>query len=383
MITALLGRPGAGKSYEAVVFQIIPAAKEGRLVVTNIPINLDAVEKYYGAETAAHIRIVKTEYGDYGLKRPFSEPDDFLVHKDWQNAKGQGPLFVVDETHLCIGRDAKKEVLEYLSMHRHYGHDIIVMSQSPTKLHKDLRDMIEVSYRCVKKSVFGDDTHYIKKTYHGCAVRNTEFVHEEEREYKAQYFQFYKSHTQSGSSVFEASAKDVKAVLNPYKKLSLAMMLIGALAAIFLFKSMMFPANAKSETQIAAPGQDIVSNSPQSQSAQAAFSAPAAKAIQKPLFEDKRHPFYKLVLHVEGSATYYDGKYLVKQVWFSASQNGQFITRLNLGDLKLAGYDVTVLTDCAVRVEYGDYSDWITCDSPVIAAAPVGSDAISGDGAEG
>ncbi|MFV7852190.1 zonular occludens toxin domain-containing protein, partial [Shewanella algae] len=227
MINGLVGRPRAGKSYEAVMFHILPAAKEGRLVVTNIPVKLDAVQRYYGDDVANSIIVVEANYNEYGMIRPFSVPEDFTKH-DWKNDKGQGPLFVVDEAHLSLGLDAKKPVLEYLSLHGHYGHDILVLTQSPRKLHRDLKDMIEVCWRCVKKSVFGDDTHYIKKTYHGVPTRNEGYVHEEEREYQQQFFQFYQSHTQSSTSVDEAKPSDIKAKLNPYKGISIAMIVVGA-----------------------------------------------------------------------------------------------------------------------------------------------------------
>ncbi|KRS22353.1 hypothetical protein AAY72_03840, partial [Alishewanella sp. WH16-1] len=41
MINGLSGRPGAGKTYEAVVSHILPALKQGRKIITNIPLNVD------------------------------------------------------------------------------------------------------------------------------------------------------------------------------------------------------------------------------------------------------------------------------------------------------------------------------------------------------
>ncbi|MFB9215678.1 zonular occludens toxin domain-containing protein, partial [Vibrio sinaloensis] len=48
MIFGLAGRPRSGKSYEAVVYHIIPAVKEGRKVITNIPLNIDKFKKIFG-----------------------------------------------------------------------------------------------------------------------------------------------------------------------------------------------------------------------------------------------------------------------------------------------------------------------------------------------
>ena len=41
MINGLSGRPGSGKSYEAVIRHIMPALMKQRKVVTNIPLNVE------------------------------------------------------------------------------------------------------------------------------------------------------------------------------------------------------------------------------------------------------------------------------------------------------------------------------------------------------
>ena len=42
MINGLEGIPGSGKSYEGVVYHVLPALKAGRKVITNLPLNVDA-----------------------------------------------------------------------------------------------------------------------------------------------------------------------------------------------------------------------------------------------------------------------------------------------------------------------------------------------------
>lgn len=365
MINAITGRPRAGKSYESVIFHILPAAVEGRLVVTNIPINKDAVSKYYGQEVADLIIVVKSNFTDYGMVRPFAVPDDYTKY-DWKNEKGQGPLFVVDEAHLSIGRDAKKEILEYLSLHGHYGHDIIMVTQDPQKLHRDLKSMIEVCHRCIKKSVFGDDEHYIKKTYHGVSGRNEDYVREEEREYKSQYFQFYQSHTQSAIAVDEAKPKDANAVMFPRKKLIIGMLVLAVPMSIYFFGKMISPSSPKQTKVTETEQQKTIQKSNQSQ---VALSAPVPQA-SKPQAEPEipHHPFYKVALHVDGIAFYTLQGREYKEAYFVASQNGQSVFTLKSADLRMAGYDVAVYGDCLVRLTYNKiYDDWIVCDSPTIA----------------
>lgn len=42
MSNGLEGIPGSGKSYEAVVFHVLPALQSGRLVITNLPLLVEA-----------------------------------------------------------------------------------------------------------------------------------------------------------------------------------------------------------------------------------------------------------------------------------------------------------------------------------------------------
>ncbi len=370
MINAIVGRPRAGKSYESVIFHILPSAKEGRKVVTNIPVNLEKVAQYYGQETADNILIVEANFNQYGRVRPFSIPTDFTQYT-WKNEQGQGVLFVIDEAHLSLGQDAKTPVLEYLSLHGHYGHDIIIVTQSPKKLHRDLKDMIEVCWRCVKKSAFGDNEHYIKKTYHGVTTRNEDYIHEEEREYKKQYFGFYQSHTQSSQPVNEATSKDVTASIFPRKKLIIVMLIFGVGMAIFTGKKMISPSKAAEveSEPVKTASATVPASSVPSQTVVKAETMPLPTDDIKRTDTRKKetqnfHPFYKVSLHIDSVAEFTLDRYLVKEVYFVAAQNGQSMFTISTRDLRLAGYDVSVYGDCAVLVTYGNYEDWLTCDSP-------------------
>ncbi|MFL7017233.1 zonular occludens toxin domain-containing protein [Vibrio cyclitrophicus] len=55
-ITLIKGRPGAGKSYECVVHHILPSIKDGRKVVTNIPLNIDYFALTYGEKVRDSFR---------------------------------------------------------------------------------------------------------------------------------------------------------------------------------------------------------------------------------------------------------------------------------------------------------------------------------------
>lgn len=43
MWVGIEGIPGSGKSYEAVAFHILPALKNGRKVITNLPLEIEQI----------------------------------------------------------------------------------------------------------------------------------------------------------------------------------------------------------------------------------------------------------------------------------------------------------------------------------------------------
>ncbi|TOI46575.1 assembly protein, partial [Vibrio parahaemolyticus] len=109
------------------------------------------------------------------------------------------PLYVVDEAHMSLpSRGLAAPILEWYSIHRHYGVDIILLTQNIRKVHRDIKDMIEVTYRCTKNTAMGSTSSYTKKVQDGCAG---EVVNTSTRFYKSEYFPFYKSHSQSNKQV--------------------------------------------------------------------------------------------------------------------------------------------------------------------------------------
>ncbi|RIZ55152.1 zonular occludens toxin domain-containing protein [Vibrio sp. PID23_8] len=209
MIYAIVGRPRSGKSYESVVYHIIPAVKSGRKVITNIPLNIDKFREVFGDEAAALVTVVDGKLNDYGsLDRPFAKFTDY--QDDWRDDNNRGPLFVVDEAHMVLpNRNLDAHILEFYSLHGHYGIDIILLTQDLRKIHRDVKAMIEITYYCAKNTAFGSDKTYTKKVRIGST---TEVVNEEQRKYKSHYFPFYQSHTQSSGSVKEATAADIKPI---------------------------------------------------------------------------------------------------------------------------------------------------------------------------
>ncbi len=383
MINGLSGRPGSGKSYEAVIRHIMPALQKQRKVVTNIPLNVEWFCNVIGEHCRDLIVQIDGGFHDYGGKRYFSDAEHFLRYQDWRNDDNQGVFFVVDECHLCMPRAAgsgedrvstQQELKEYLSMHRHYGHDILLLSQNFRKVDRDVVDMIQNCYFTIKKSFLGQDDQYICKVADGVS-RNIVATHE--REYEKKYFAAYQSHTKSAGSVSEAKSVDIK----PWwqnKFFGLAAGFAVALVALLGLLSSQIEESQQRKAEILAkntlakpsqaqtvqpgPVQPVQINQSVSQGNQQ--QTVSAKPDEGP--QPKKHPLDGLQMHLTATAEDFTRQGRFQKIIFVAvSRNGQMLKEITAADLALAGYDWTLLNDCMLEIKYKDvYQDWIFCDAP-------------------
>lgn len=385
-INGISGRPGSGKSYEAVIRQILPALQAKRMVVTNIPLNVEWFCAYVGEHCRDLIVQIEGGFHNYGGKRYFSQAEHFLRYQDWRNEKNQGVLFVIDECHLCMPRSSaadgvstQRELKEYLSMHRHYGHDVILLSQNFRKVDRDIVDMIQTCYFTTKLSFLGKDDEYVCKVADGVS-RNIVTTHR--REYESKYFGAYQSHTKSEGSVQEAETVDIP---KWYKKpLNIGAICMFILFFVFLFASLPGDKPKPSPT----PSQQANNATEPLLSAQIPQKIPTtAKPTPKPepepeLPKSKKHPYQGVQMHIVG---YYQDFYrdrLQKIIWISISRNGQVLAEITHADLALAGYEYTVLNDCMIDVRYGDFQEYVFCDSPTQSVgSPIVASATNSDGA--
>ena len=381
MIHGISGKPGGGKSYEAVVSHIIPVVtKDKRKVVTNLPLNIDHFCAVYGDYCRDLIEVIDGQFHNYGGERPFSKKDHFLQYEDWQNEKGQKTYFFIDECHLVMPtQGTEKELTEFFSMHRHYGFDIMLITQNFRKINRDIKDMVVNHYRAIKKSMMGQDNKYILKVHDGAASSNSSVVATHERMYQKKYFPFYQSHTKSDSAVDEATSNDIK---KWYKHWTIKLSVVFFLFGFFIISTKLTGDKELKKSIEPNVDADVLqeqslpqNNNPQSKP----FYLPRKqKSLNQLQYEEmvaksgSYHPFYKIVLSVSGFSEYNDSGFRVKVVYFSASQNGQHVFTLKDSDLLRAGYDVQVLSDCAVFITYFEYSDYLTCNAPTQSVSIAG-----------
>jgi zona occludens toxin (predicted ATPase) len=188
MITQVTGTPGAGKSIYALIKYILPELerKASRKIITNIPLNIDALVVVYGDIVRDSIEIFDGSY---------SEID---VYEDSNKQFLQGVLFIVDECQEHYDKDKidGTEVMAYFSRHRKYACDFVIITQNPALISRKLRALVEYCHYLSKTRSIGGNG-YIVKTYAGQSSRSKPIM-QSEGEYKPEYYGFYRSYSQEG-----------------------------------------------------------------------------------------------------------------------------------------------------------------------------------------
>ena len=377
MINLLLGAPGAGKSYEAVVFHILPALLRGRKVITNLPLNLEAFAAIDGnlpglievrektlatppepltrEQVMTQTKAEQEQRSRWSL-RAFANPEDFA--SDWrQETDGKGPLYVVDECHFAmpVGR-TQIGVEEWFSMHRHYNADVLLITQSSNKISRAIRDLVQVCYKVRKAVALGNADGYIRKVLDGVGGGE---VATSTRNYQAQYFPLWRSHTQ-GVAVAEVKADDVAPLAVKFKRFSWAFYALTACVCIWAF----WPAgDKKPEVARSKPAAGVVvavKADAQGVGTVKPEKTPVAAVPEGP--EETPDPYASKGLHLTGRMTM-RGRVLYA---FAVSDSGKRIDSLTSDDLQRIGYVWQPMTDCAGTLRWKNKAKPVTCDAPVV-----------------
>lgn len=381
MINLLIGPPGGGKSYEAVVYHILPALAKGRLVITNLPLDLERLRQIDESYPAL-IKMVGNRKGmvaakaggwgrpavaaeEEGIIRAFSTMADYA--DPWRHeVTGSGPLYVIDECHLGLPRGGTLlEVEEWYSLHRHESADVLLITQSYGKVSKSIVDLVQVCYRVKKGTAFGLSKNYIRKVQDG--VRG-DVVNTAVRKYEKRYFGLYKSHTRGGGSELEAD--DIVPIWKRWP-------FIGAAVMITLACTIFFAGGAPN---ILKP------NIPQAKAEPSRLAAglPGQKSdIRAPVAEKEPeptgHPYAGRTLHLAGVLRGRGGVFYS----FVVAQNGQKVSEVSGVDLERLGYKIKEGADCAAQVSFDKWSNWVICDAPQVGVAPSGKEGVQAGSKQG
>lgn len=359
MINLLLGAPGAGKSFEAVVFHVLPALLSGRKVITNLPLILKEFDSIQpGLSDLIDLRTDKL--GEFA----FSSPDHYF--SDWRNENNQGPLIVIDECHKALPRSSSKSVphllktCEFLAEHRHAGIDVLLITQSYGKINRDIIDMVQVVWRCRKNIAFGSPNTYVRKTLDGVRGQEMGTVI---RKYDKQYFPLYKSHTHSNGSVDEAMTGQIKPFWQHWTFIGagLCFVVVGYMG----FQGYLNPFKAAAAPVPTVAVHQQLNNTPntyQSLTGNSSLTPVKTLDVEPQKAVEVNHPFKGLEPHISG---------VIKNVnrvstMISFSRNGGFLFFVTDREMIEAGYTLTRLTDCAWDIKYGDFEIIAVCDQPQI-----------------
>jgi hypothetical protein len=206
----LIGKPGAGKSYTAVADEILPALRQGRVVITNLPLQMDVLRQFIpNADDLVYLQQTwGTEFfGNWDQKsEQWLGQNAFL---SWQHPKirGMGPLVVVDEAHEHFAlKTTDKSVLFWFAKHRHQGADFVLITQRTKKLHIDVRDLCEFTVVVQRSSIVKIlapkllfKSTYVRLIYDGADIGFlARPMHKQVRAYDPKVYRLYQSFTMGG-----------------------------------------------------------------------------------------------------------------------------------------------------------------------------------------
>lgn len=433
MINLLEGVPGSGKSYEAVVYHILPALKAGRKVITNLPLNLDVFAVLFpeyvplievrtttmpilgrwdaeaagrgehafvlddfelapvmddsGTVRVSEREVFTDETGRRYLPAPavplFQSVWDFYT--EWRGSGGVGPLFVIDECHVSFPKPKRNkprgtpdEVIEWFKLSRHFGADVLLMTQRMGALEEDIAGLAEFHIRVRKAAFLGKDDCYIRRVFAG--FRGGE-VSNDERQYMPQYFPLYKSHTQ-GQTVIEARDKDVKPAHLKWQRMAHACFLLAGIGVCWIGYKIFIADSPK--PQIAAmqeipllsksspAAKPVSAPEPASQVKPEPVQPPVAvaEAVQ-PDTQKLGDPLELRSVHMTGCLERVrDGKTVCT---FVVSQNGMPVFVVTSDELREIGYEYKTLGHCAgVLVWKGGQPRPVICDAPAVGLRVAG-----------
>lgn len=159
-IDAYVGLPGSGKSYSVVKFAILPSLKQGRLVITNIPLTEVAHDQFPG------------------LIRQL--PPDWYKDQKLFETVPNGSVVVLDELwrRWPKGMQAAKVPFrdkEFLAEHRHLVDEagnstrIVLVTQDLDQIAAFATMLVDTTYRSVKLSALGANKKFRVDIYQGAA----------------------------------------------------------------------------------------------------------------------------------------------------------------------------------------------------------------------
>lgn len=164
-VYGIQGIPGAGKSLYAIDKWIIPALRSKRQVYANIEgLSIDRMCAIYDLDPIA------TNMCYHNM-----EPDDIPLCQAFYKDLPHGALVVLDEAQNYFGSrnwesKENKELIPYLTRHRHYGHDVVVITQNIESIDITFRRLLGLTYSIKRAEMLGLKASSIVYIFDRCNV---------------------------------------------------------------------------------------------------------------------------------------------------------------------------------------------------------------------
>ncbi|HCL4783365.1 TPA: zonular occludens toxin [Salmonella enterica] len=239
-ITAYIGTPGSGKSYEIVRSVIVPAICAGRRIVTNIyGLSYENIIDYCEKKKLFREDISAGEIIVVENKR-ITEPDFFPVKENQDNSLCQpGDLVILDECHRFFSSDRSlsSDARIFAAEHRHYADsetgftcDLVLVNQALSTLPRFLKERVEQTFRMKKLGALpGFANKYRVDVFDGVKLTKGTRITYYVESYKKEIFPLYKSHDAPGAVEVKADGRGTV-----FKKSSVIFFILFMVFAVFV-----------------------------------------------------------------------------------------------------------------------------------------------------
>lgn len=265
MIKIYTGRPGSGKSYNAVANVLIPSLKQNRTVVTNLPL---VKSEIYQDFPDANIFTV-----------PFNLTKDDVARVFVTSNFPAGSIFIIDEAGKLFPAGwaiskAPTSLLTFFTEHRHVvssdgkASEIFLLAQDVSQVAKWIKDMVDSTYLHKKLDKVGFENKYAVSIFDGVVsidrIVKTKIIDESTGTYSSDIYKYYKSYTKSDSLTDTALESNPDNRASYIKKIRLLLgggvllVVVCVIGFIFAFKSV-FGTSSDSETPDSLPPKSVPS----------------------------------------------------------------------------------------------------------------------------
>lgn len=209
-VFAYVGLPRSGKTYTAVSQQILPALRQGRLVVTNVPMKRDVVVR--------DIPDAENLLREFPMAAVVAAPDSI-----WEHCPN-GALVVLDEVWRFwpAGKKVDKIPEAWKSFLAEHGHrvdaagnamQVVLITQDLAQIAAFARQLVEQTFRTIKLSSIGFHKKFRTDIYGGPVQGPNPPEAQRLRQifgtYDPKVYQYYTSHTLSEAGEGGANEKAI------------------------------------------------------------------------------------------------------------------------------------------------------------------------------